>query len=104
VPAAARALACLSGVFFDPLPTSQCGFVCDEVEQLGKRPTVYHAVDLTRHLHAVPNAQELFDVQYTTMCSHDIDNLPTDLVIHLGDPPGFFALGPFDHPQLALLL
>lgn len=45
---AATPLAGMPGVFFDHLNTSECRFVGEEVEQLGKRPTVHHLPSRSR--------------------------------------------------------
>jgi hypothetical protein len=43
-------------------------------------------------------------VQHATMRGHDIDNLPADLMIHLGCPPGSLALRTLYHASFALAL
>src|SRR5712691_2960099 len=42
----ATALRGMARIFFNHLYACQCCFVVDEGEQLGKRPTMHHAVDL----------------------------------------------------------
>src|SRR3990167_4125667 len=73
MPTTTTTLTGISGVFFDHLHASQRSLERDEVKQLRKRPTVNHSIDLARHLDAVTNAEELFDVQDTSMCRNDID-------------------------------
>src|SRR6266498_2269094 len=104
VATAATALAGMPGVFFDHRYTYQRSLVMDEVKKLRKRPAMYHAVDLAGHLHTITDAQKLLDVEHAPMCGNDIDNLAADLVILLGCPAGFLALGPLHHAELALLL